>query len=276
MLILTWCYGAGQEGEAGAERIWAVQSYDADAGQIRTHAHWAPSKATQPCLHHKVAGLQSSLAASSACRAHLLLLLWFFYAAPRECQCQLHQQAITCTFAEYFGLFKTLFAVSDGMQNFLSSSGRGEGDIAAIVNGFKQGLQKQTVATLNFAEFIQCYQWLLKTLHLMDQAQERYELPRANSMRGLSTSSSISDVSPQKLPQNGVWVYDNIMHLTVTLHTFTIITKQICTQLAFPFLRGQLIDCKLHRLLSRAQSYICMYIYIYNICAQLITWVHWP
>lgn len=90
------------------------------------------------------------------------------------------------------------------LRNFLSSSGRGEGDIAAIVNGFKQGLQKQTVATLNFAEFIQCYQWLLKTLHLMDQAQEPYELPRANSMRGLSTSSSISDVSPQKLPQNGV------------------------------------------------------------------------
>jgi len=29
-------------------------------------------------------------------------------------------------------------------------------------------------------------------------------LPRANSMRGLSTSSSISDVSPQKLPQNGI------------------------------------------------------------------------
>jgi len=101
-------------------------------------------------------------------------------------------------------VFGMLFATSGGMQNFLSSSGRGEGDIAAIVNGFKQGLQKQTVATLNFAEFIQCYQWLLKTLHLMDQAQEPYELPRANSMRGLSTSSSISDVSPQKLPQNGI------------------------------------------------------------------------
>jgi len=100
-----------------------------------------------------------------------------------------------------------LFATSKnsgGVQNFLSSSGRGKGDIAAIVNGFKQGLQKQTVATLNFAEFIQCYQWLLKTLHLMDQAQEPYDLPRANSMRGLSTSSSISDVSPQKLPQNGI------------------------------------------------------------------------
>ena len=52
------------------------------------------------------------------------------------------------------------------LQNFLSSTGRSDADIAAIVNGFKQGLQKQTVATLNFAEFIQCYQWLLKTLHL--------------------------------------------------------------------------------------------------------------
>ena len=90
------------------------------------------------------------------------------------------------------------------LQSFLASTGRGNSDVAAIVNGFKQGLQKDSVATLNFAEFVQCYQWLLKTLHLMDQSQEAYELPRANSMRGLSTSSSISDVSPHKLPQNGV------------------------------------------------------------------------
>lgn len=89
------------------------------------------------------------------------------------------------------------------LRNFLSSTGRSDADIAAIVNGFKQGLQKQTVATLNFAEFIQCYQWLLKTLHLMDQAHEAYELPRANSMRGLSSSSSVTEVSPQRLPQNG-------------------------------------------------------------------------
>ncbi len=113
---------------------------------------------------------------------------------------RMHICKILCGFGMLFATSKN----SGGVQNFLSSSGRGEGDIAAIVNGFKQGLQKQTVATLNFAEFIQCYQWLLKTLHLMDQAQEPYDLPRANSMRGLSTSSSISDVSPRKLPQNGI------------------------------------------------------------------------
>ena len=96
------------------------------------------------------------------------------------------------------------FRCACALQSFLASCGRGEADIAAIVNGFRQGLQKQTVATLNFAEFVQCYQWLLKTLHLMEQAQEPFELPRANSMRGLSTASSISDATPQKLPQNGI------------------------------------------------------------------------
>lgn len=88
-----------------------------------------------------------------------------------------------------------------GLQSFLTSVGRGDSDIAAIVNGFKQGLQKESVATLNFSEFLQCYQWLLKTLHLMDHSQEGYELPRANSMRGLSTSSSLTDATPQKPSQ---------------------------------------------------------------------------
>ena len=90
------------------------------------------------------------------------------------------------------------------LQNFLSSMGRQEQDIAAIVNGFKQGLQKQTIATLNFAEFIQCYQWLLKTLHLMEQSHDACELPRQNSMRVLSTSSSVGDVDAPKMPQNGI------------------------------------------------------------------------
>lgn len=89
------------------------------------------------------------------------------------------------------------------LQNFLTSTGRGDSDVAAIVNGFKQGLQKETVATLNFSEFVQCYQWLLKTLHLMDQSQESYELPRANSLRGLSASSSVTDASSQRPSQNG-------------------------------------------------------------------------
>lgn len=90
-----------------------------------------------------------------------------------------------------------------GVQSFLTSTGRGDSDTAAVINGFKQGLQKETVATLNFSEFVQCYQWLLKTLHLMDQSQEGYELPRANSLRGLSASSSLTDASSQKPAQNG-------------------------------------------------------------------------
>lgn len=89
-----------------------------------------------------------------------------------------------------------------GLQNFLTSIGRSDSDIAAIANGFKQGLQKENLATLNFAEFLQCYQWLLKTLHLMDHSHEGFELPRASSMRGLSTSSSLTDASPQPV-QNG-------------------------------------------------------------------------
>ena len=90
-----------------------------------------------------------------------------------------------------------------GVQSFLTSTGRGDSYTAAVINGFKQGLHKETVATLNFSEFVQCYQWLLKTLHLMDQSQEGYELPRANSLRGLSASSSLTDASSQKPAQNG-------------------------------------------------------------------------
>ncbi|KAL3155667.1 hypothetical protein ABBQ32_012695 [Trebouxia sp. C0010 RCD-2024] len=89
------------------------------------------------------------------------------------------------------------------LRNFLTSVGRAESDTAAIANGFKQGLQKQNLATFTFAEFLQCYQWLLKTLHLMEHSHEGFELPRANSMRGLSASSSLTDASPQPLAQNG-------------------------------------------------------------------------
>ena len=90
-----------------------------------------------------------------------------------------------------------------GLQNFLTSIGRADSDTAAIANGFKQGLQKENLATLNFAEFLQCYQWLLKTLHLMEHSQEGFELPRANSMRGLSASSSLIEANPQQPAQNG-------------------------------------------------------------------------
>lgn len=66
-------------------------------------------------------------------------------------------------------------------------------------------MQKDSISILTFPEFVQCYQWLLKTLHLMEDVQQDrpYELPRANSMRIPSTASS-QDASPLKLAQNGV------------------------------------------------------------------------
>lgn len=82
-------------------------------------------------------------------------------------------------------------------------SGRSNTDAAAVVTGLKQATQKAALAELSFPEFVHCYQWLLKTLHLMEDTQKPYELPRASSMRVPSTNSS-QDASPLKLAPNGI------------------------------------------------------------------------